>query len=416
MTENVFTKNYTELARTCQDLSSLSDTELKELYHRAKNIHTEYNNLQLVVKCNANSLYGVSASKYFSLFDTDCAEDITCTGKHYAILIDKAINNFFINWGDKELSALQTRYPQVRSIKPLTGYVPDNDIDLCVYGDTDSRYLEVYDIMKLIDWSDDEPDLVDFSIWLYDNFISTVIHESIKADCIKRNADPSFLKMQHEVTTNRCIFLKKKKYIMSLAWEDGKRLSKPKIKYKGVEIKKGSMSENAKGILKKLLENYLIEGFSLDEVRRKLLKVLQVLKIKNDVSNIYIISSVSYHPDDYYKDSTGKYVSSKNHIQMQMHLAWLNFIEKNKLHDRFRPAFSGQKMKYYVTLDPEQKIMAVPDDVDFSEIENLPPCDWDTMNYKSIALPLTRYLVNKANISAKDVEVFLLGIKTLDFV
>ena len=39
-------------------------------------------NLELIVKRDANSLYGTSASIYFSLGDFDVAEDITISGKH----------------------------------------------------------------------------------------------------------------------------------------------------------------------------------------------------------------------------------------------------------------------------------------------------------------------------------------------
>ena len=101
-----FSARYDELLEKTKNLENYSLKELENLLHDAKDTQAEYKNLNLVVKCDANSLYGVSASEYFSLHDVDIAEDITTTGKHFAVIVDRAINNFFVNWDKKELKII----------------------------------------------------------------------------------------------------------------------------------------------------------------------------------------------------------------------------------------------------------------------------------------------------------------------
>ena len=110
MSNNEFSKRFLNLEKQISDdslLNSLSIEELNNLLLEAKEAEKEYGNLELIVKRDANSLYGTTGSEYFSLGDYDSAEDITQTGKYYAVLVDIAINNFFVNWDENELKIIQ---------------------------------------------------------------------------------------------------------------------------------------------------------------------------------------------------------------------------------------------------------------------------------------------------------------------
>ena len=103
---------------------------------------------------------------------------------------------------------------------------------------------------------------------------------------------------------------------------------------------------------------------------------------------------------------------------MQIALAWNNFITQNKIDNEFRPAFEGQKMQYYYCDDPVYKVIGIPDDYNISDIPNLPEVDWQRMIYQTIVKPLARYIIDKPageDISDKDVEAFMLGVKRLNF-
>lgn len=438
------------------DLSTLSDDDLIALYHSCDLVKTQYKNLQLVVKRNANSLYGVSASQYFSLFDVDIAEDITTTAKHFAIVVDLAINDFFANWGEQELQVLKEFSDRIVSIRKFTEYKADTIHDVCIYGDTDSRYIDVEQICNLITWRyddgprtmevpEDDKELIDFVNFIVDRFINKVIKESLDAECDYRNARKGYLRMAHEVTGRKSVFLKKKKYVITKIWEDGKTLNSPKIKYQGVEIKKGSQSGKSKKILKKLLDNYLLKNYGVEQLRQDVLKLIKVIKAKKDKEYIYLVSRVSYNASDLKevdlsennitselqdyaaeehfdniffenpsvsnekKGSSKMITSDKNHIQMQILLSWTNFINERNLTQIYRPAFNGQKMNYYYTTDKKYKVIGVPDDVDINSVEGLPEPDWNRMLIAVLIKPLLRYILEKPEISDNDCELFLLG-------
>ncbi len=394
--KNIFGERYYSLLEQIKDLSKYSEKELQELLENANAIHDEYENLQLVVKCNGNSLYGVSASRFFSLHDVDIAEDITTTAKHYAIIVDRGINRFFTLWSDspESLQKMQEfKGLKVLSIRNFTEYQPDTKHDICVYGDTDSRYLDIEQICNLITVDidgvaqtmqvpDDTNELVDFVNFMMENFIQKIIGNVIEAECEYRNGRKGYLKMAHEVTAKKCIFLKKKKYVMVLVWKDGKILSKEKMKYQGVEIKKGSQSPKSKKLLQKLLENNLLKNYDTQKLRKDTIALINLIKSKKQKDFIYLVSSVSYGSNDIYQREDGKWYSNKNHIQMQMLLSWLNFVADNKLEQEYKPPFSGQKMNYYYTKDSKYKVIAVPDDIDINDVKGLPEPDWNKMYRK----------------------------------
>lgn len=425
----LFSIAYNNLKEKTNDLSKYTKEELVELLHEAKDVQTQYNNLQLVVKANANSLYGVSASIYFSLCDIDVAEDITMTGKHFGVIVDRAINKFFVNWGEKELEIIRKFYPKVKSLRKFTEYVPDTRNDLCVYGDTDSRYINLHGIYELLiceegngakvlfppSTYEGNKELSDFAIFMMESFINKIIKDTIDDECEYRNAIKGRLIMNHEVTTRRSILQKKKKYILSPIWENGKLLKKTKLKFKGVELKRGSSSPRSKKILSKLIEKYILENYSIEDLRIEVIKIIKYVKYRKEKDFLYLVSSVS-GLKNIEKNSKGIYVSDKNHIQMQIALSWMNFITEHKLNEEYQPPFEYQKMNYYYcSSESNYTVIGIPDDVDINQVPNLPEPDWNRMINATLVKPLLRYILEKDLIDDKDMEQFILGIQSWNF-
>lgn len=412
-----FDHNYLQLIEDTKDLSKYNIDRLKELQQRASEVYKEFDNLQLVIKGDANSIYGSCGNAYFSMRDYDIATDITVGAKHFAIIVDIAINEFFKHWADNpdNLSKIREFYPNTKSLINFTKYKKDTVDDLCVYGDTDSRYVDVEMIYNLIESDNgimslpkDNKELSDFSVFLMDNFISKIIRETIDEDCEFRNARKGYLKMAHEVTTRKCSLIKKKKYIMTVVYEDGKLLKKPKLKFKGVELKRGSTSPAMKKILTKLVEKFLIEEYSVEDIRKECLKIIKYIKQIKKKDNIYLISTVSGFKNIEQKD--GKYVSDKHHIQMQIALSWMNFITENNLLKDYKFPFEGQKMNYYKCEEGSSyKVIGVPDDVDINDVPNLPEPDWNVMIRDSFIKPLLRYIMDINDVSDNDCDNFLMG-------
>lgn len=421
--KNEFTAKFDNFMEefTRSDLSKLSQTELQKMESEANDIETEYNNFQLVVKADANSIYGSSGSPFFSLYSPRIAGDITQTGKHFTVLIDRAINKFFQTWADdpQNLIDIQKIYPEVVRLENFTNYEPDTYNDMCCYGDTDSRYFRldwVYKMMKLADGSskpipNSNEDLANFGEFVDGKYLSQIIKQTIEADCLKRNARIGYMKMSHEVTTRRTSFIKKKKYIMNVIWKDGKLIKQGgKMKFQGVEIKRGSTSDKSKKILERLAIKYIQENAEIEEIRKDCLKVLQFIKAKKDKEIIYALTSVSGLEN--IRLENDRYVSDKSHIQIQIATSWLNFIHKNKLHGEYQPPFEGQKMQwYYCAANSDYKVMGIPDNIDISMVKNLPEPDWTRMTIDTIIKPLCRYILETSEVSTKDVENFLLGVR-----
>ena len=153
--DNPFSHKYFELKSKVDslDLSSLSISELKRLKVEAELNQIIYRNFELVVKRDANSLYGSSGNQFFLLCNYNVATDITTSGKHFGLIVDRAINQFFMNWTEKEWQIIKDNFYNdldFTKCRQFTEYEPDTENDLCVYGDTDSRYIDIYMIYQLI--------------------------------------------------------------------------------------------------------------------------------------------------------------------------------------------------------------------------------------------------------------------------
>lgn len=427
---DVFSLRYFDLKEKIQDvnyINSLNVEEIKKLLSEAEEVRQIYKNLELIVKQDANSLYGTSASIYFSLGDFDVAEDITVSGKHSGIIVDIAINMFFVNWGEKELEIIKQFYPQVTRLRKFTEYKPDTENDLLVYGDTDSRYGDLGKIYSLLlvkdEYDYEDPmkipentpegnhEIGEFAIFLMDNFINKIISDTLNADIVERGAKPGYLKMAHEVTTRKCVFQQKKKYIMATIWKDGKHLKEINLVYKGVELKKGELNKRIKKIIKLLVEKFLLHNFTKDEIRIEILKLIKYIKARAEKDFIFKNTSVS-GLKSIYKNEEGIYVAPKNHIQMQIALFWYNFIEQNNLTQDYNVPFEGQKMAYYYGING--KVVGVPDDVDINKVPNLPEPDWMRMLKQILVKTMLKYISENKTISDKDVDNFLINVREIN--
>lgn len=431
-TDMDFNSRYDNVKNLLPTLSSMSDQELRDYYEEAKETMLEYENMQLICKLNMNSLYGVSAAQGYSLVDYDIAEDITGSARHFAILIDVEINKFFSTWAnpenyEKNLKITQQFCPDVVEICNFQNYVRDSENDLCIYGDTDSRYIDVHAIMtKLMKVHDENGEIVfkkfpdntpegnkylaQFGVDLDKYFISKIISDSIAADIKKRGANDGHLKMALETISRKCVYQKKKKYIMSLVYKDGKIFETPKLKVQGVEIKRGEFPPKMKALIEILVKKFVLEEYSIKAIREEIVKLFKYIKLKKDIELAYKVSSVKMK-DTVYQDEQGHYKTDKTHIQAKIAVSWCNFIERNNLTDRFQVPFNGQKMNFFYTETDD--VFGFPDDVDYNEIPNIPAPNWNKMIKMTLVKSMMRYILEDNDFDEKDIDNFLLGITKL---
>ena len=412
-TEEIFGQKYYELKNKINslDLTELSLDELEKLRSDAILTQTIYRNFELVVKKDANSLYGSSGNPYFSLCNYKVASDITTSGKHFGIIVDRAINEFFKNWNINDWQIIKEFYNDLdfSKCRQFTEYQPDTINDLCVYGDTDSRYIDIDLIYQLIgkplppNTPEGNKELADFSVFLADKFLNKIIEETIDADLEYRNAHKGYMKMTHEVTTRNSIFQAKKRYIMNLIYKDGKLLTESKLKYTGVEIKKGETSKRIKQIIEVLIKKYLINDIPVDSLKKEIWNLIKYIKNRREKSLIYRISSVSNLNLIKFDSVADKYICDKTHIQMQLALYWYNYVHKNQhTNNQYKLPFEGQKMNFYY--DMNGVVVAVPDDVDIDSVPNLPEPNWNLMLKQVLVKPILKYVLDNDKVTDTDID------------
>ena len=182
--------------------------------------------IQYTIKILLNSIYGNFANVVSPLFDIDGAGSITLSGQATI----------------KQAGVIANEWA-----KDTFG----QDLDIVVYGDTDSVYLSLEDIDNLqlldddriltaqgrntIEALDDRMN-VEIDNWSKQNFRST----------------DSRLVFKREVIADTGIFLRNKRYVLRVAYDEETAMDK--IKYTGVEVARSSHSEPVKSLIKEVVE------------------------------------------------------------------------------------------------------------------------------------------------------------------
>ena len=139
-----------------------------------------------------------------------------------------------------------------------------------IAGDTDSGYFTIPD--KIVEECDGLDDIVNLA-----DTVGDIANESFPDFCKKAfNCPESRLhtvKTAREVVSDKSFFLTKKRYIMHVVDDEGKRVDKLKIM--GVEIKKSDTSIAIKELLMRLV-NLILDGYEREHV------VKEIKKMKRD--------------------------------------------------------------------------------------------------------------------------------------
>lgn len=234
---SIFSKNMRDIYAQRAAVKKLMLAEEQNLVDEKEGTHVEskikeldalvsqLNGKQLVLKVGfMNSFYGAVSNKAFkSYFDVRIAEAITVSGR----LINQ--------W----TSAFLEQY--------LKG-VGNSGKRHVTYGDTDSLYTDLEDIVVEVLKIGDEPvdDIVrKLNGWIESDMMPEVdkMAENLASTV---NAYEQRMIWAREVIAPIAIFIAKKKYVMLVKDSEGVHYEKPKLKYMGVESKKSSTPEHCR--------------------------------------------------------------------------------------------------------------------------------------------------------------------------
>ena len=190
--------------------------------------------LQFVFKIRLNSLYGALGNKYFKFYDVRLAESTTRTGQEVLMHMIRTV-----------------------AMKMDGEYMyPSESI---IYGDTDSCYFLTYATDK------DEALLVGRAI-------EKAVNKSFPAFCAESflcNDDfKDKISAELDVIASKSIFIKKKYYVMQLAYSEGEVVDK--LKLMGVQLKKTTIPKPIAKRLSGYIED-LLKGRDWKEIGEEII-------------------------------------------------------------------------------------------------------------------------------------------------
>jgi len=260
------------------DLSHLKGTNLDHIEGRS----AYWNTYQLALKISINSLYGALANTYFLLFNRDVAASITGNGR---IFIQGLAN--YIN--DKLKKVLKSKK------------------DFVVYGDTDSVYFTLGDLVTKLD-VDTNKEILDKLIKFDKKFLDVWTQEYIEIYADNFNAfnkDPIGAKL--EKVADKGMFVAKKKYALRAVWDEGAiLLDDPKMAVTGLEIVRSSTPAFCRKHLKDMVDVILDNDakFTIDK-----LTGIEELFFEAPIQDIARVSGIGSLA---YEGSIGRYTKWKN--------------------------------------------------------------------------------------------------------
>jgi len=202
---------------------------------------------QHVKKINLNSLYGALLNQWCRFYDQRLGQSTTLTGrcitKHMSAYVNETLTGEYDHLGES-----------------------------IIYGDTDSVYFSGDKVLAKqieagdIHWTNSNV------VELYDA-LSDSVNDSFPAFMAKAFKCPeelgAIIKGGREMVASRGLFIKKKRYALSIYDYEGKRLNTPKLKAMGLDLKRSDTPAKVQVFLGDILTD-LLDGKSRESIVDKI--------------------------------------------------------------------------------------------------------------------------------------------------
>jgi DNA polymerase elongation subunit (family B) len=231
-----------DLADELEKLKSKNISSVAAQYIQIKEEQEYQESLSTALKININSAYGSMPLKGNTFSNGKLtAANLTITGRLLIHSVAQAMNNY---------------------VQKLLGLEETWEFIHIAQMDTDSVY---FCLDKLIEkvlpeaWKNHDDDIImQFIQKFFEQKLSKVINKTIADIGNKFNLyKPEALKMDQEIVSNSFISLIKKRYFTRILYNDGHKLSKPKIKMVGISLVSKSTPKDIKTILEPTLNYFL---------------------------------------------------------------------------------------------------------------------------------------------------------------
>lgn len=248
------------------DILLSSRREFKQKMFEAKqlgdeNLKSIYDNKQQVFKIFANALYGVLGNNVFRFFNIDTGRTITLSGQE-AIKASILEGNAFID----KLKGKPYVKPEKITKQEMFGDISRYTENI-ITGDTDSLFAILDSLIKDGDRSEDDKisEINKFCVEIQKHLNEDIIQKLVLSHNVplERNR----LELKNELVIRRGLFLAKKRYIINVISQEGRRTDD--VIYMGMEIKRSDFPSVTKECLVELLDIILKnERFSLITINK----------------------------------------------------------------------------------------------------------------------------------------------------
>lgn len=308
-----------------QDLSKLSDIELKAYARKLTFDISKYHNFQLTKKIQLNSAYGAMGNQYFRFYDIRLAEAVTLSGQ------------LVIQWLAKDIN------------KYLNTLLKTSDIDYVIAIDTDSIYLNLKELVEMVykdKMPDDKTKIVDFLDKVAEEKIQKIIDKSCNDLKQYLNARSQKMQMKRESIADKAIWTAKKRYILNVYDVEGVRYETPKLKIQGIEAVKSSTPEVCRQKIKDAIK------LILTKTQTDLHQYINTFKEQfKQLSPEFVAFPRGCNGIGTYSDPKSIYKKGTP-IHVRGALVYNRLIKDNKLDKKYPCIHEGDKIKFIYLREP----------------------------------------------------------------
>ena len=328
---------------------------------------------QMAYKLAINSIYGILGTNHSPLYIVELAQTITRLGKFCNISASKFI---------------------AKTFKERFG--ADENYITAVSGDTDSQFVNisclVQNLLKqgigagrdISKWSDDDK----LKLWKFvdgfvENEVNPYVQNLVKDYC--HTEHPEVLRYSLEYVSACGIYEAKKHYATRKVIAEGPELI-DKIKYSGIEIKKGSVPQQVKDVLKDVYEGILLHSWKETDFIEYIYKAWDGFKSMS-------IDEISFWKGyASAREAAGFLQMQKGSTAVASASTYYNqIIKKLGLGKKYDQILLGQKVRFcYVKPTNEYRIsyIAFPDDQWPEEFNKIFEIDYEVMFDKLVTSSL----------------------------
>ena len=377
--------------------SAIRDCELKEEF---------YTTMEQACKIFINSIYGAIGSSYYNCANVSIAESITLQGQDLIKYSVRMIDYYFKELWHKDEKAhaeiarrMKEKYPDFDDagfVEAARSRLQFGDT-LQVYGDTDSAYLSLQNVIDACGITYEQStdfDLIVNAVVL-DDYLPKVFDKYAQMYNCPKNLELFEL----EKIARTLIMLAKKKYVFECSWKEPDVHVAPlhSIIYKGIEVIQGSVPQFCRDLMTDFIKFVLSNSLGTDKIPyNAILTKLKDIKAKFSMTSPNDISK-SLNIGDYEKyilNDKGKTGVVFTGMVCPMHVraaANYNNMLYNKA-KRYKSKYSfikkGDKVKFYYT-DNDNVFAFIPDEY---PVEFAPKMDMDNQFQKMILDPINRII------------------------